>query len=169
MADETPDKKSSNPDKKNGKKLAKKTPKAAGKKVAKAAAKKAPKKSRAKKADTKAEAKAKAPAKKAAPAPASPQVVRASARYVRIAHHDSALGQAARGVRPEVPECRRIGFLRLCVEADDFVRSRLVRTGIRSTGDDHRPRIRGGGCARRDEAARAGEDCGRTNEMLHAR
>jgi ribosomal protein L22 len=85
MADETPDKKNANPDKKTGKKPAKKSPKAAGKKVAKAVAKKSPKESRAKKADTKAEAKAKAPAKKAAPAPASPQVVRASARYVRIA------------------------------------------------------------------------------------
>jgi len=85
MADETPDKKSSNPDKKNGKKVAKKTPKAAGKKVAKAVTKKAPKKSSPKKAEAKAESKAKTPAKKAVPAPAAPQVVRASARYVRIA------------------------------------------------------------------------------------
>jgi ribosomal protein L22 len=79
MADETPDKKS-NPDKKNSKKAAKKTPK-------KTAAKKAPaKKAESKKADKKAAGKAKkAPAKKAAPAPVTPQVVRASARYVRIA------------------------------------------------------------------------------------
>jgi ribosomal protein L22 len=76
MADETKDKKSS-------KKVPKKAPKAAGKKVAKAVAKKATKKSSAKKAEAKTESKAKAPARKAAPA--APPVVRASARYVRIA------------------------------------------------------------------------------------
>jgi ribosomal protein L22 len=69
--------------------------KAADKKVAKKAAKpaaeKAPKKAPAKKAeskkaDKKASGKAKkAPAEKAAPTPVTPQVVRASARYVRIA------------------------------------------------------------------------------------
>jgi ribosomal protein L22 len=86
MADETPDKKKANPDKKNGKKVAKKTPKAADKKATKAPAKKAAKKAESKKADKKASGKAKkAPAKKAAPAPVTPQVVRASARYVRIA------------------------------------------------------------------------------------
>jgi ribosomal protein L22 len=81
MADETKDTKA--------KKAAKKPPK-------KAAAKKesAPKKAEAKKATTKKDApkkaaKSKEPAKKAAPkarkAPAAPPVVRASARYVRIA------------------------------------------------------------------------------------
>jgi ribosomal protein L22 len=82
MADETKDKKA-NPDKKSNKKVAKK---AAGKKTSttskKAPAKKAAKKASSKKA-AKAEPKAKAPAKKAAPA--APPVVRASARYVRIA------------------------------------------------------------------------------------
>jgi ribosomal protein L22 len=97
MADE-------NPDKKNDKKVAKKEPakKEAAKKPAakkesakkesapkKAAAKKESKKDSkgAKKDSTKKAAKAKkAPAKKAAPkAPATPPVVRASARYVRIA------------------------------------------------------------------------------------
>jgi ribosomal protein L22 len=83
MADE-------NPDKKNSKKMAdKKTakePKAAAKKEA------APKKAEGKKAAAKKDAPKKAakakkePAKKAAPkAPAAPPVVRASARYVRIA------------------------------------------------------------------------------------
>jgi large subunit ribosomal protein L22 len=84
MADETKDKKSSNPDKKNSKKLAKKAPKAASKKATKAPAKKAAKKESPKKAAAKAESK-KAPAKKAAPAPVAAPVVRASARYVRIA------------------------------------------------------------------------------------
>jgi ribosomal protein L22 len=91
MADETQDKKDSNPDKKNSKKVAKKeAKKVAGKKTSaaskkepakKAAPKKAAKKPSAKKA-AKAESK-KAAAKKAAPA--APSVVRASARYVRIA------------------------------------------------------------------------------------
>jgi len=65
---------------------AKKEPKTTAKKekAPKAAAKKAAKKPAAKKA-SKAEAKAKAPAKKATPAPPTPAVVRASARYVRIA------------------------------------------------------------------------------------
>ncbi len=78
MADETKD----NPDKKSSKKVAKKT---AGKKPS-AAGKKEPVKKAAKKASSKKAAKAeakKAPAKKAAPA--APPVVRASARYVRIA------------------------------------------------------------------------------------
>ena len=81
MADETPDKKSSE-------KVAEKAAKpAAGKAPKKAAGKKAPaKKAASKKADKKASGKAKkTPAKKAAPAPVAPQVVRASARYVRIA------------------------------------------------------------------------------------
>jgi ribosomal protein L22 len=76
MADETKDKK-------NSKKVAKKAPKAASKKATKAASKKTPKKASAKKADPKAASKAKAPAKKVAPA--APPVVRASARYVRVA------------------------------------------------------------------------------------
>jgi ribosomal protein L22 len=81
MADENPDK---NPDKKNSKKVAKKT---ADKKTAKEPAKKAAAKKDAPKESSKKSAKAKkAPAKKAAPkAPAAPPVVRASARYVRIA------------------------------------------------------------------------------------
>jgi ribosomal protein L22 len=80
MADEKPDKKSKKVAKKATKPAAEKAPK-------KAAAKKAPaKKAESKKADKKASGKAKkAPAKKAAPAPVAPQVVRASARYVRIA------------------------------------------------------------------------------------
>jgi len=61
---------------------AEKTAKPAAKKPAKKAEKKVAKKRAAKKA-AKAESKAKAPAKKAAPA--APPVVRASARYVRIA------------------------------------------------------------------------------------
>jgi ribosomal protein L22 len=80
MADETKDK--ANPDKKSSKKVAKK---AAGKKTS-TASKKAPAKKAAKKASSKKAAKAeakKAPAKKAAPV--APPVVRASARYVRIA------------------------------------------------------------------------------------
>jgi ribosomal protein L22 len=57
------------------------------KKDTKKAAKKAPRKKAAKKAAPKSESKSKAPAKKAAPppAPVAPPVVRASARYVRIA------------------------------------------------------------------------------------
>jgi len=80
MADEKPDKKSKKVAKKTAKPAAEKAPKKAG-------AKKAPaKKAESKKADKKASGKAKkAPAKKAAPAPVTPQVVRASARYVRIA------------------------------------------------------------------------------------
>jgi ribosomal protein L22 len=90
MADETPDKKNSKkaPKKAAAKKIVKEpTKKAAAKKegASKKAAKKAAKKADSKKAATKAESK-KAPAKKAAPkAPAAPPVVRASARYVRIA------------------------------------------------------------------------------------
>jgi ribosomal protein L22 len=98
MADENPDK---NPDKKNSKKVAKKT---ANKKTAKEPAKKAAaqkesaakkaegKKAAAKKETAKKDAPKKAakgkkePAKKAAPkAPTPPPIVRASARYVRIA------------------------------------------------------------------------------------
>jgi ribosomal protein L22 len=68
----------------------KKAKKASKKPAKKAAAKKAAPKSTGKaaaKSERKAPAKAKAPAKKAAPAPveAAPPVVRASARYVRIA------------------------------------------------------------------------------------
>jgi ribosomal protein L22 len=90
MADETPDKKNSKkaPEKAADKKIVKEpAKKAAAKKegAPKKAAKKAAKKADSKKAATKAESK-KAPAKKAAPkAPAAPPVVRASARYVRIA------------------------------------------------------------------------------------
>jgi ribosomal protein L22 len=84
MADETKDKKAKKPASKAAdKKSAAKKP--AEKKAAKAPAKKAEKKA-AKKASSKKAAKAeakKAPAKKAAPA--APPVVRASARYVRIA------------------------------------------------------------------------------------
>jgi ribosomal protein L22 len=80
MADETKDKKNN--------KAAKKPPKTAAKKES-APKKAAAKKTTAKKDAPKKAAKAKAPAKKAAPkapkAPASPPVVRASARYVRIA------------------------------------------------------------------------------------
>ena len=104
MADENPDKKNSNPDKKNSKKMAdKKTAKEPAKKAAakkerapkkpakKAEGKKAAAKKETAKKDTPKVAKAKKePAKKAAPkarkkAPAAPPVVRASARYVRIA------------------------------------------------------------------------------------
>jgi ribosomal protein L22 len=63
---------------------AKKSPKAAAKKAAKAVAKKAPKKS-SKKTEAKAAAKPKAAEKKAAPELVAAPVVRASARYVRIA------------------------------------------------------------------------------------
>jgi len=74
-----------NPDKKKDQAKAKKAP--AKKAAPKKAVKKAPaKKAAAKKETPKKAAKAKkAPAKKAAPAPAAPAVVRASARYVRIA------------------------------------------------------------------------------------
>ena len=84
-------------DEKKDKKASKKAPKASAAKAAKEPAKKAAKKPAAKKADAKkADAKKapakskkaakKAPAKKAAPAaPVAPPVVRASARYVRIA------------------------------------------------------------------------------------
>jgi ribosomal protein L22 len=78
MADENPDKKSS-------KEVEKKAPKSSAKKAAKAAPKKAAKKRTSKKAEGKEASKAKAPAKKAAPTPAPALVVRASARYVRIA------------------------------------------------------------------------------------
>jgi ribosomal protein L22 len=63
---------------------AKKSPKAAAKKAAKAVAKKAPKKA-AKKAEAKAPAKAKVAEKKVDPKLVAAPVVRASARYVRIA------------------------------------------------------------------------------------
>jgi ribosomal protein L22 len=82
MADETKDKKA-NPDKKNSKKAVKKEPKKAGGKKASAAGKKESAKKDAPKKVSKAK---KEPAKKAAPkAPVAPPVVRASARYVRIA------------------------------------------------------------------------------------
>jgi ribosomal protein L22 len=74
-----------NPDKKNSKKVAKKTSKAASKKAAEAPAKKTPRKLRAKKSEGKAAAKAKAVEKKAPAAAAAAPVIRASARYVRIA------------------------------------------------------------------------------------
>jgi ribosomal protein L22 len=87
MADENQDKKKSKEVAKKA--AAKKTAKAPAKKAAKkAAAKKesAPKKAAAKKDAPKKTAKAKkAPARKAAPKPAAPPIVRASARYVRIA------------------------------------------------------------------------------------
>lgn len=63
---------------------AKKSPKAAAKKAAKAVAKKAPKKA-SKKAESKAPAKDKAAEKKVDPKLVAAPVVRASARYVRIA------------------------------------------------------------------------------------
>ncbi len=91
MADENPDKKSSNPDKKNSKKMAKKEPKkTAAEKEApkKAKAKKAPaeKKAAAKKEGAKKPAAKKEPAKKKEPPkPVGPIVVRASSRYVRVA------------------------------------------------------------------------------------
>jgi ribosomal protein L22 len=79
------DDKKANPDKKSNKKVAKKT----AAKKASAASKKEPAKKAGKKAPSKKAAKAEAkktPAKKAAPkAPVAPPVVRASARYVRIA------------------------------------------------------------------------------------
>jgi ribosomal protein L22 len=81
MADENPDKKK---EKKVAKKTAKKAPKKPAAKKAEAEAKKPAKKETSKKAS---KAK-KEPAKKAAPktkAPVAPPVVRASARYVRIA------------------------------------------------------------------------------------
>jgi ribosomal protein L22 len=65
-------------------KAAKKESKSAAKKATKAPAKKAAKKATAKKGERKTESKAKAPVKKA-PAPAAAPVVRASARFVRIA------------------------------------------------------------------------------------
>jgi ribosomal protein L22 len=100
MADDTPDKKNSNPDQKNSKKVAKKESKKTGPKKAtkkaegKTAAKKAPAKKAAKKASKekapakKAAAKKGAPGKKAEPKKAKKPVaivVRASSRYVRIA------------------------------------------------------------------------------------
>jgi ribosomal protein L22 len=82
-------------EKKDAKKATKKAPRKSSPKAAKETAGKATKKADAKKgtskgaakAEGKAPAKSKAPAKKAAPAPApaAPPVVRASARYVRIA------------------------------------------------------------------------------------
>jgi ribosomal protein L22 len=90
MADESKDKKDGK--KATTEKAAKKSPKASAKKAAKAVVKKAPKKT-SKKAETKAPAKAKAKAaskakaveKKVAPELIAAPVVRASARYVRIA------------------------------------------------------------------------------------
>lgn len=74
MADESPDKK-------NSKKVPKKVPKKAAAKKESAAKKSAAKKAAAKSEDKKAAAKPKAPP----PPPPAPPVVRASARYVRIA------------------------------------------------------------------------------------
>jgi ribosomal protein L22 len=78
-----------NPDKKKSKKMAdKKNAKAPAKKAAakkEGAPKKAAKKGESKKASKEAAKAKKAPARKAAPTPATPAVVRASARYVRIA------------------------------------------------------------------------------------
>jgi ribosomal protein L22 len=71
-------------EKKDNKKAAKKAPKSAAKKAAKAVAKRATKKSSAK-SEGKAAAKAKAVEKKAPAAAAAAPVIRASARYVRIA------------------------------------------------------------------------------------
>jgi ribosomal protein L22 len=75
MADE-------NPDKKNSKKVEKKATKSSAKKTAKAVAKKATKKRTSKKAEAKAP---KAAEKKVAPELVAAPVIRASARYVRIA------------------------------------------------------------------------------------
>jgi ribosomal protein L22 len=87
MADETPDKKNSNPDKKNSKKVASKKPtkaKAPAKKATEGSGKKAAPKTTAAKKSAKAK---KAPEKKAEPPKPSlaPIVVRASSRYVRVA------------------------------------------------------------------------------------
>jgi ribosomal protein L22 len=104
MADDNPDKKNSNPDKKNSKKVAKKASKAASKKATKASAKKdsgkkaAPKKA----ADSKSTAKPKAQPKKEAKAKPAPIVVRASARYVRIAPRKARLiADQVRGMQIE--------------------------------------------------------------------
>jgi ribosomal protein L22 len=78
MADETRDKKDS-------KEAEKKAAKSSAKKAVKAVAKKATKKRTSKKAEAKAPAKPKAAEKKVAPELIAAPVVRASARYVRIA------------------------------------------------------------------------------------
>jgi ribosomal protein L22 len=78
MADETKDKKGS-------KDVEKKAAKSSAKKAVKAVAKKATKKRTPKKAEAKAPAKPKAAEKKVAPELIAAPVVRASARYVRIA------------------------------------------------------------------------------------
>jgi ribosomal protein L22 len=78
MADETKDKKDS-------KDVEKKAAKSSAKKTVKAVAKKATKKRTSKKAEAKAPAKPKAAEKKVAPELIAAPVVRASARYVRIA------------------------------------------------------------------------------------
>jgi large subunit ribosomal protein L22 len=78
MADETKDKK-------DGKDVEKKAAKSSAKKAVKAVAKKATKKRTSKKAEAKAPAKPKAAEKKVAPELIAAPVVRASARYVRIA------------------------------------------------------------------------------------
>jgi ribosomal protein L22 len=77
MADE-------NPDKKNSKEVKKKATKTSAKNAAKAVAKKATKRT-SKKADAKAASKTKAVERKVAPELIAAPVVRASARYVRIA------------------------------------------------------------------------------------
>jgi ribosomal protein L22 len=78
MADETKGKK-------DGKDVEKKAAKSSAKKAVKAVAKKATKKRTSKKAEAKAPAKPKAAEKKVAPELIAAPVVRASARYVRIA------------------------------------------------------------------------------------
>jgi ribosomal protein L22 len=93
MADENPDKKNSKkaaakkePAKKSGAKKASAKKDTAPKKAAKkTAAKKATKKAAPKESSKKPAKTKKAPAKKTAPQPVAPPVVRASARYVRIA------------------------------------------------------------------------------------
>jgi ribosomal protein L22 len=74
-----------NADKKNSKEVEKKATKSSPKKAAKAVAKQAPKKRTSKKAEAKAAAKPKAEEKKVAPELLAAPVIRASARYVRIA------------------------------------------------------------------------------------
>jgi ribosomal protein L22 len=74
-----------NADKKDSKEVEKKATKSSPKKAAKAVAKKATKKRTSKKAEAKAAAKPKAAEKKVAPELLAAPVIRASARYVRIA------------------------------------------------------------------------------------
>jgi ribosomal protein L22 len=101
MADETPDKK-------NSKEAEKKATKSSTKRAAKAVAKKAAKKRTSEKTAEKAPAKAKAASKpkaaekKVAPEPIAAPVVRASARYVRIAPRKARLiADQVRGLHVE--------------------------------------------------------------------